>query len=51
MPRLIKHGALVDDRWTLRRDVSSLVDLAGIGPVIVPLALWLAHQRRLARPG
>jgi uncharacterized protein (DUF934 family) len=51
MPRLIKHGGLVDDRWTLRRDVSSVVDLAGIGPVIVPLALWLAHSDALRARG
>ncbi len=28
MPQLIKNRALVDDRWTLRREVSSLGDLA-----------------------
>lgn len=51
MPQLIKGGAPVDDRWTLRRDVSSLADLATGVPVIVPLAFWLAHRDDLRRRG
>ena len=43
MPKLIKDNAVIDDRWTLLRDVTSLADLPASGPVIVPLALWLAN--------
>ncbi len=49
MPPLIKGRALVDDRWVLRRDASSLPDVASGAPVIVPLALWLAHRDALSR--
>ncbi len=51
MPLLIKGRGLVDDRWTLRREVSLPADLAGDGPVIVPLALWVAHRDALAARG
>ncbi len=51
MPPLIKGQALVDDRWVLRRDASSLSDVASGAPVIVPLALWLAHRDALSARG
>jgi uncharacterized protein (DUF934 family) len=43
MPRLIKDGAIVEDRWTLLREE---VPLAGVPrtPAIVPLALWRAER-------
>jgi len=40
MPRLIKDGAIVDDRWTLLREAAVLGDVPAVGAVIVPLALW-----------
>ena len=39
MPRLIKDGAVVDDRWTLLPEAYSLTDLPDHGAVIVPFAL------------
>jgi uncharacterized protein (DUF934 family) len=39
MPQLIKGGKVVEDRWTLQREVS---DPLPTTPVIVPLARWLA---------
>jgi uncharacterized protein (DUF934 family) len=51
MPRLIKGRALVEDRWTLQRDVSSPAELAEGVPVIVPLAFWLEHRDALLARG
>lgn len=51
MPPLIKGRAVVDDRWVLRRDASSLADVATGAAVIVPLALWLAHRDALRARG
>ena len=51
MPRLIKDGAIVDDRWSLLRDAVSLEDLRAEAPVIVPLALWLAQREALRARG
>jgi uncharacterized protein (DUF934 family) len=51
MPQLIKHGAIVDDRWSLLPDAYSLNDLPEETPVIVPLALWLAERRALITRG
>ena len=51
MPQLIKDGALVDDRWTLLPEAYSLTDLPDRGPVIVPLALWLAERGALRARG
>ncbi len=51
MPQLIKGRAVVDDRWTLQRDVSSPAELAEGAPVIVPLAFWLAHRDALLARG
>jgi len=47
MPRLIKGRTLVEDRWTLQRDVTSLANLSEGVPVIVPLAFWLEHRDEL----
>ena len=46
MPQLIKHGAVIDDRWALVRDAATFADLPDAIPVIVPLALW--RERRAA---
>ena len=51
MPQLIKGRTLVEDRWTLQRDVASLADLAEGVPVIVPLAFWLDHRNALRLRG
>ena len=51
MPQLIKGRTLVEDRWTLLRDVASLADLAEGVPVIVPLAFWLEHRNDLLLRG
>jgi len=50
MPQLIKNRAVVDDRWTLVREIGDLADLSG-APQIVPLAFWLAHRDVLVRRG
>ena len=51
MPQLIKDGSLVDDRWTLRRELSSLSELASGTHEIVPLAFWLANRDTLLARG
>ena len=51
MPQLIKNGAVVDDRWTLLPEAYSLTDQPERGPVIVPLALWLAERGTLRARG
>ena len=51
MPQLIKNGALVDDGWTLRRELGSLSDLASGSREIVPLAFWLANRDALLARG
>lgn len=48
MPRLIKDGAIVEDRWTLLREPASLAALPAEIPIIVPLALWKAERTALA---
>ncbi len=49
MPQLIRNGALVEDRWTLVREVASTAELSAT-KVIVPLAFWLAaHDELRAR--
>ena len=50
MPRLIKDGAIVDDRWTLLRDAASVADIPRT-PAIVPLTLWLAEREALRARG
>ena len=51
MRRLIKDGALADDRWALLRDARALADVPAHGAVIVPLALWVAQRDALAARG
>jgi uncharacterized protein (DUF934 family) len=51
MPQLIKDGAIVDDRWTLLREATSLADVPDGEPAIVPLALWLAQRDALRARG
>ena len=50
MPQLIKDRAVVEDRWTLSREVAALADLLGT-PQIVPLAFWLANRDALLARG
>ena len=47
MPRLIKDGAIIDDRWTLLREASSVADVPRAQAAIVPLALWLQGREAL----
>ena len=51
MPRLIKDGAIVDDRWTLLREAASIADLPDGVAAIVPLALWRAERDALRARG
>jgi uncharacterized protein (DUF934 family) len=50
MPRLIKDGAIVEDRWTLLRDAASAGDVPHTA-AIVPLKLWLAERDALRARG
>src|ERR1700737_2276801 len=47
MPLLIKGRAIIEDRWTLLRDATSLDDVPGEAAVIVPLALWKSEHEAL----
>ena len=47
MPRLIKDGAVLPDRWSLLRDAMASADLPHAAPAIVPLASWLVHRDSL----
>lgn len=47
MPRLIKNGAIVEDRWTLLREVASLTDVPEGVSAIVPLSLWRVERNAL----
>jgi uncharacterized protein (DUF934 family) len=51
MPRLIKDGAIVEDRWMLLRDAVALTEVPARGPAIVPLALWRTEHAALAARG
>jgi len=51
MPQLIKNAALVDDVWSLRRELGSLADLGNGTREIVPLPFWLAHRDALIARG
>jgi uncharacterized protein (DUF934 family) len=51
MPRLIKDRALVEDRWTLLRDATTLAAVPVGAPVIVPLALWRLERDALGSRG
>lgn len=48
MPLLTKDRAIVEDRWTLLRDATSLADVPDDVPAIVPLTLWQAEHGVLA---
>jgi uncharacterized protein (DUF934 family) len=50
MPRLIKDGAIVEDRWTLVRETGPGA-LAAELPLIVPLAAWNAQRDALRARG
>jgi uncharacterized protein (DUF934 family) len=51
MPQLIKGRAVVEDRWTLLHDASSLAEVPPDGSVIVPLALWQLERQALTARG
>ena len=51
MPLLIKGRAIVEDRWTLLTDATTLADVPGETAVIVPLALWQSEHDALAARG
>ena len=51
MPRLIKDGRIVDDRWTLLREAASLADVPADVAAIVPLALWRTERETLRARG
>ena len=51
MRQLIKGRAVVDDRWTLLRDASTLAEVPDGIPAIVPLALWQARRAALFARG
>src|SRR5437773_1545550 len=51
MPRLIKDGAIVDDRWTLLREAASVADVPDGIAAIVPLALWRSERDGLRARG
>lgn len=51
MRRLIRHGAVRADPYTLVREADSLADLPEATPVIVPLRLWLATRAALIARG
>lgn len=50
MSELIKNGQILNDDWTvLRLGAEDTADSVGLpaGPVLVPLAVWLARRERL----
>ena len=51
MPQLIKDRAIVDDRWTLIREVESFPTVPADVPVIVPLAYWTQQRDLLSARG
>ena len=51
MLRLIKDGAIVDDRWTLLREAASVADVPDGIAAIVPLALWRSERDGLRAGG
>ena len=51
MPQLIRNGEVVDDVWTLRRELSSPTELGNGTREIVPLPFWLAHRNALIARG
>ena len=52
MQRIIKNGQILDETWQLLPKDASLDDIRNSGDIIVPLALWVEHDRALlARDG
>jgi uncharacterized protein (DUF934 family) len=51
MPQLIKDRAIVNDRWTLIRDVEHFAALPEDAAVIVPLAYWQQQRDALSARG
>jgi uncharacterized protein (DUF934 family) len=51
MPKLIKLEAVIDDAWKRLPADASAADVSAEGPVLVPLALWLAHRAELLDRG
>jgi uncharacterized protein (DUF934 family) len=51
MPQLIKDRAIVDDRWTLIRDVELFAAVPPDAAVIVPLAFWRRERNALVARG
>jgi uncharacterized protein (DUF934 family) len=51
MPQLIKDRAIVDDGWTLLRDVEQFATVPADVPVIVPLAFWQPQRDALSARG
>jgi uncharacterized protein (DUF934 family) len=51
MPQLIKDRAIVDDRWTLLRDVEPFATITAETPVILPLAFWQQQRDALSARG
>ncbi len=49
MPKLIKHGEVIDDAWQVLREIPE----AGLpsGKIIVPLTYWLEHRDALRARG
>jgi uncharacterized protein (DUF934 family) len=47
--RIIKDGAVVDDRWQLLREIAE--GALPEGPIIVPLDYWLANRSALLTRG
>lgn len=48
MPKIIKIDRVVDDAWTvLRQETVDVHATVPEGPVLVPLALWLAQREQL----
>ncbi len=45
MPKLIKHGAVIDDVWQVLREIPGS-GLPG-GKIVVPLNYWLEHRETL----
>lgn len=45
MPKLVKDGAITDNRWTLVTEAEGFT--APEGPVIVPLSVWQAQKAQL----
>jgi uncharacterized protein (DUF934 family) len=47
--KLIKNGAVIDDRWQLLREV--VAQELPTGAIIVPLGYWLEHREQLLARG